>query len=500
MKDKVMLVCFVIVIMSLTVLIDFTNARFYSTVSMSGDLDYVKTVGKISNFHPNWSEEYVGPDNGSGVFQFTRIPAEDPGIHYTVTNKSDNIINEQETIYYIRVVAEDGSNNIPVEYDVHEYKDTNEESDKEPDKEPPIIYNFEEGVGYGPFILNADTETEKQYSLKVAWTQMNENYTTGVQHLKVQMVKKRLDNSLKVIDEAPLNLEYIGKKGSIDVDLEYYLYGSSPARSLGTASTFVPLGKEIDFTNTEQLNKLGITIPPGYSFKHIESQLTGENNPVSRITIPTDTTGIPRINVYCTSDDSVPITFSYFDVKDPDTLIAGTQQNLIIPKGSEINFKDITSLSTLGIVLPTGYAFNYATSYALDSTWAPHDSFTIPKDIQVMDKIVINVVLQKIETPKPVKALIYNANNNTLVGEAELTPDDNGNFTFTKASLNSLNSALAGKTSIVVGIANVTETGTNTYGVDNIQNVNSIVINYNQVFEGGYSLKYGMNIYIGFWW
>lgn len=212
MKNKLSFCGFIIVIMAFLAAFGsangYTNARYFSAARMTGDSDNVKTVGGISIYHPDWVYGYTGPDDGSGFFAVSGIPIEYGNIHYRVTNKADDKINEEEASCYIRIAAEDGSGNIPIEYDVHEY-DT-----------PGRVLPLEEGIGYGPFTLSAGQETEQWYSIRANWISNDSKYLSGIQYLKVQMVKKRGDGkTLNIIDEAPLNMKYTGS-GSLEGSAE----------------------------------------------------------------------------------------------------------------------------------------------------------------------------------------------------------------------------------------------------------------------------------------
>ena len=441
MKNKVILVCLVMLIMAFLVAIDFTNARFYSTASMEGDLDYVKTIGKISIYNPNWIWGYSGADDGSGNFNVPAVPTDFPSIHYSVTNKQNEDINEVEFDYYIRIVAEDGSSEIPIEYDVHEYNT------------PANVLPLETDVGYGPFTLTKDTESTQYYSIRANWTSRKAVHTTtGVQHLKVQMVKKREDNSLKVISEAPLNMEYTGPEivDKVSINMAYYLFGASPAQNLGNASIAVTPGTTIDFTNATQLEELGIQIPAGYAFHDVRCALTSWAM-ASSVTIPTTATEGQYMEVYCT-DARVIVQFDYYESKSPaNVLITGTAQSLHIEKGTTINFKDSVSLAGLGITIPAGYEFYTTTCSALDPSWAGHDSYTIPADLSATN-ITMNVILTKATTTK--KTILKMNKGGTSLGEVEIESDADGNFIFTKESVRALNSAWAGNNSFQICIQN----------------------------------------------
>lgn len=357
MRNKILLCGLIIVIMALIVILGYTNARYYFTASMTGDLDYVKNIGKISIYHPDWVGNYEGPDDGSGVFNIPEIPVNYQNIHYVVTNKINDLINEEEVEYWIRIVAEDGSTNMPITYDVHKYNT------------PDDIFNLEAGVGYGPFTLSANSEVTQQYSIRVTYNSMSSDYVSGIQHLKVQIIKKRNSGDLKVIDEAPLNMKYTGPK--VTAYLNYYLFGTTGPL---IASQKVPLENDnftIDFKDSTQLDSLGIKIPDGdYTFHDVRHNINGANEYSGTAT----TVELPEgyklegyfIEVYLTSSTKVAVQLNYFDYTKYTTDGAGrriyeeisnSRQVLTITKGTTINFEDITQIEDLGINLPAGYAF-----------------------------------------------------------------------------------------------------------------------------------------------
>lgn len=351
MKNKILLCGLIIVIMALIVAFGCTNARYYSTASMTGDLDYAKTIGKISIYQPGWVEGYTGPDDGSGVFAVPQVPTDYASIHYKVTNKINDEINEEETSYYIRIVAEDGSDNIPIQYDVHEYNNPNN------------ILPFEEGVGYGPFTLRAASEEEQIYSIRANYTSLDSTYATSIQHLKVQIIKKRFDETLKPIDDAPLNMKYTGPKRHIT--FAYYLYGTkvfvANNQTLQMEDNFT-----IDFNNSDQLNDLGIIIPDGYKFHDVRGILPGyDRDDVTTVVIPEGyRLDGDWLEVYLTSTTKVAVQLDYYDYtrytidekgNKVYKKISDSQQILILDRGVSIDFTDETQRKDLGINLPPGY-------------------------------------------------------------------------------------------------------------------------------------------------
>lgn len=342
MKNKIIFIGLIVIIMTLMILFGYTNARYYSATFINDDLGYHPTIGKISIYNPNWVYGYSGENDGSGYFGVQQVMNEFPHIHYSVINKVGDTINEEETQYYIRVVAEDGSDNMPIEYNVHEYDNANN------------IYDYEDGVGYGPFTLNAYTEQEQKYSLRVKYI----SYTEGTQYLKVQMIKKRSDNTLKAISEAPLNIQYTGDK--VSSHIKYYLYDTEQQigeQTINMSDNFI-----IDFTDETQLNELGFIFPEGYIFQCATSSLNNWEASQT-ITIPQGSGVSYYIEVYL-SPITVNMNFNYYDYTDytEDETTGNRIYNSIINKtnavinsGTTIDFTDSSQLSSLGIILPENY-------------------------------------------------------------------------------------------------------------------------------------------------
>ncbi len=338
MKNKILFISLIIIIMAFIIVFGYTNARYYSTASMTGNLDVVPiidTIGQISIYHPEWAYGYTVLEDGTGVFNVPAIPTEYDNIHYSVTNKLNNKINEEQIEYYIRIVAEDGSDNIPIEYNVHEYANTSN------------IYNKVAGVGYGPFTLKALVEETQYYSIRVNYI----NYTSDIQYLKVQMIKKESDNTLTVMSEAPLNMQYTGSK--VTVYFDYYLYATNPIQKIGSSQTLnMSDNFIIDFKNEELLNELKISFPENYIFHDARSGLNGWAES-SSITIPEGNLKTYRIEVYMTSPDVVPILLNYYDYSNSSKI--GGQVNILVNRGITIDFTNLTQLNDLQIPMPDNY-------------------------------------------------------------------------------------------------------------------------------------------------
>ncbi len=340
MKTKILFISLIIIIMAFIIALGYTNARYYSTASMTGNVDVVPIIdliGQISIYHPEWAGGYAVLEDGTVVFNAPGIPTEMAYIRYQVTNKVDNKINEQDIQYYIRIVAEDGSNNIPIEYDIHE--NSNLEN----------IYNYEDGVGYGPFTLNANTEQTQIYAIRANYIK----YSSGIQHLKVQMIKKESDNTLTVMSEAPLNVQYTGSK--VKVYFNYYLYATNPVQKIG-ASQALDMSDNftIDFTNEEQLNDLKISFPENYIFYCARSWLNSWAESTS-ITIPEGNLKSYTIEVYMSSPDVVPILLNYYDYSKSSSNSIRNQAHVVVNRGITIDFTNLTQLNDLQIPMPDNY-------------------------------------------------------------------------------------------------------------------------------------------------
>ena len=73
---------------------------------------------------------------------------------------------------------------------------------------------------------------------------------------------------------------------------------------------------------------------------------------------------------------TIPVTFDF-------CLEGGsrvTSEQLNIPLGTKINFKDASNLSSLGITIPTGYTFKYAQCNAITNDWGGYNELTIPNE------------------------------------------------------------------------------------------------------------------------
>lgn len=172
-----------------------TSARYYSKAAMSGDFDYVKILGTISLYHPEWVGGY---NQKTGVFEVPDKGSNYENIHYAVNSAVDDETNEEDVTYYVRIVAEEGGDALPITYDVHEFN------------QPSAVYPLVPGKGYGPFPLKAGSAEEFLFSIKA--DDYSDQFVNEhkLQKLRVQMVTEKKNGGLRVIAEAPLQMQFVG--------------------------------------------------------------------------------------------------------------------------------------------------------------------------------------------------------------------------------------------------------------------------------------------------
>lgn len=490
MKNKIILCSLIIVIMSFNALFNFTNSSYYYKAKLTGPLDYIRTASDIKLYNPNWIGGYTEDDNGNGWFEVSSIPLNYPNIHYRVTNKEDNKINTYEVEYYIRVVAEDNSDDLPIEYDVHEFNNTAETA----------IYNFEDGVGYGPFTLQANTTEEvvQLYSIKANFVKSGSKYTKSMQNLKVQMVRKREDGTLKVMNEAPLNMKYIGQEilDTVPVTFAYYTYYLGGTKNqIGVQILRILKNTTINFNDSDQLAELGITLPNGYSFHDVRGTLVGYDGYKTSVTIPNEESTGYFLEVYMMPNDGLEIGFKYWENKggNGEQNVQIGEQKATVLKGQTLNFKDKDLMASLGLTFPEGYEFDYANCQKLDPTLGSHDSFTIPTKIG-NDLFYINVFFKKID-------VVQKLTVKTDVGDATITLNDSGQYTFTTPTIKRLFPDWDSGTSFTIYIFDILG---NSMELGNTYINGSVIVDVNQVYTSGginFSFKEkGSYLKIINWW
>ena len=203
MNRKAIFFIIVVAVIATFWAIGATSSRYTYSAEAKGNIDLLQTKCSLELYNPSnvtgsTSGATYKTENGTSYFAVPTIPTDYTNINYKVNNKVNNIINQKEIQYYIRVVAEDGSTNMPIEYNVHKYNDVSSK------------YSLVSGWGYGPFTLQKNTEytgTNGMFSVEAKYTSFETKYFDKVQKMKVQIVTKLSTGSLKVLSEAPLNMK-----------------------------------------------------------------------------------------------------------------------------------------------------------------------------------------------------------------------------------------------------------------------------------------------------
>ena len=230
MNRKAIFFIIVVAVIATFWTIGATSSRYTYSAEAKGNMDLLQTKCSLELYNPSsvtgsTSGATYKTENGTSYFAVPTIPTDYTNINYKVNNKVNNIINQKEIQYYIRVVAEDSSTNIPIEYNVHAYNNASS------------VYSLVSGWGYGPFTLQKNTEysgTNGMFSIEAKYTSTNDKYLTVLQKMKVQMVTKLSSGSLKVLSEAPLNMKADWPSYKLTVSNQNTKYGTISGTSSGT--------------------------------------------------------------------------------------------------------------------------------------------------------------------------------------------------------------------------------------------------------------------------
>lgn len=166
---------------------------------------------------------------------------------------------------------------------------------------------------------------------------------------------------------------------TIPVTFAYYNQSNGNTQ-LTTVQKNIVLGTTIDFKDTSSMSAVGINIPDGYIFSYAQcNAITEDWEAYDSITIPSETSESEYwINIFIKEDNTnrLPITIAFYYNGE----LVGDSITLNLEPGTTINFKDESSLSNLGISIPSGRTFNYAQCNAITGDWEAHDSITIPSE------------------------------------------------------------------------------------------------------------------------
>lgn len=511
---------FLIVISAVFILFAFVgsaDARYRSSVTVSQPIDYAKTVGDISLYEPSRIKGYDETDNSftmgadNTVYDNIRFAATNTRT-VSISGAEKVYANEIPTAYYIRIAQSDSTDETSVDYTVYEYDSA------DPDN---TAYPVDEQTGYcGPFVLpSGATEYDFRFSVKVEWH--GDGKGLGVRNMKVQMVKKRADDSFKVICETDLNLK-------VGVTINYYPLGSTEI--LSSQLLMLEKGSAINFLDTVSMNGLGIELPSDYYFSAEDggdpeapvliSYATGGAlgwNGRYKFEI-TDDFAEHAIEVYLVHVDKIPVTFNYRDRSQPIDENGVSVSKIIgskliqIDKGTTIDFKGTAALSSMGISLPNGYKYIAAHFDVIPVAAGVNyyrDNYTIPADADFKN-MTVDVYVAPAERRSVSSALSYydSVNKKTVdIGEVLIEFDSEGSVVFGTEALKALHSSFASFTSFEIGVKN-TETGA-TCQIGNPVNDGDITVNYFTIYQYSDSIQYQLGyclanpkmcLYIQAWW
>ncbi len=528
-------VCFIAALTVLFASLGVANARYSSSVTVTNPIQNARTVGTISIYNPSWLWGYNAT---ADAFDFSATGTYN--VHYQIANTAtingNTYTNEIETQYYIRlvpVIASDAA--LYTSWNVSKY-DTN---GGEPFTKDAVLN------AYGPFTLGTTSPSgvsapSPQY-VDVGFTcAADKGELKGIRTFRVQMFSLRADGSEKIISQDDLRIIATNESGRIDIQLDYFSYGSSTSIPNTSQTLNVATGTEIDFTDNDGLAALGIQIPSGYSFvvdrsgggaeptlvSYASSSVLGWK-PYYKFTVTGDFSKATPIQVNLIKDDSIPVLLQYWDRSKQNAdqsfaQIENSSQLLQIRKGSVIDFNDSSTLTAAGIVMPDSSVYKYVVSHCDVERWW-HDSehyfqdrYNVPTD-PVVTMAVLNVYVAPIEIRENIEVVIENdvtkvsatvTTTRNASGATQFTYNgvtftfgSDGKITFTYAQLKQMfgNSSY---NSFQVFVKN----GDNSISVGRVLNSGSIIADYFTVYQGittsstGYCLANSkMQLYIKTW-
>lgn len=510
------------------------RARYSSSVTVTEPIQYAKTVGTISIYNPSWLWGY---DATADAFDFAASGTYN--VHYQIANTATvngiTYANEIETQYYIRLVPVIASDAVLyTSWNVSKY-DT--KGGKPFDKDAALN-------AYGPFTLGLTSpsgyDAPSPEFVDIGFTcAASKGDLKGIRTFRVQMFSVRADGSERIISQDDLRIIATNESGRVDIQLDYYSYGSSTLIPNASQTLNVATGTEIDFTDNASLESLGIQIPSGYSFVvdrsgggteptlvSYASSSVLDWKPYYKFTVTGDFSKATPIQVNLIKDDSIPVLLQYWDrskQKDDNsfTQLDGSQL-LQIKKGSVIDFNDSSTLAAAGIKMPDPSVYKYVVSHCNVSRWW-HDSqhyfqdrYNVPTD-PVVAMAVLDVYVAPVEIRDNIEVVIENdvtkvtatiTTTKNASGETQFTYNGvtftfsaDGHITFTYAQLKQM-FGNSGYNSFEVFIKN----GDNSITVGSAVNSGSVTVDYFNIYQGittsstGYCLANSkMQLYIKTW-
>lgn len=225
------------------------------------------------------------------------------------------------------------------------------------------------------------------------------------------------------------------------------------------------------------------------------------------------------IEVYLVHNNKVPVTFVYRDRAQP-VIENGVSISKIlhseilqIEKGAEINFKNTSALSGMGIQLPSDYTYIAAHFHAI--AVAPgvnyyRDSYTVPSDTDFKETTVDVYVAPSEQRVLDAVLSYVDAGTEKVIGTIQIECNSDGTILFNVENVRKLDSAFASYTSFEIGVKN-TDTGA-TCQIGNPWKDNAlqdVTANYFTIYQYADAIQYQLGyclanpkmcLYIKAWW
>lgn len=508
-------VCSVAAVIMLFSVFGSASARYGSSVTVTEPINYSRTAGTISIYMPDWV--YADYYNNNEAFPFT-TKGTPQHVHYKIENTATingtTYTNDIETQFYIRVIAQtEADEKLFSSWSVCKY-DTWGAVGSDDD------YTKNDSLGaYGPFTLGPDTVNPEYLDVIVTYNEKGD--LKGIRTLRVQMFGIRADGSEKIISQDDLRIMATNESAYIDINLDYYSYGSKAPMANASQKINVANGTEIDFTDTSNLDSIGIKIPDGYSFVVAKTSADGWAEHYDKLTA---TSSLP-IQVTLVRDGYIPVMLQYWDrSKQKDdgsfTQIESATQEIQIRKGSTVDFTDQSTLTAAGIILPDTSVYKYVVSHCNVSRWwhdTEHyfqDRYNVPAD-PVVSMAILDVYVAPIIMRDNIEIIIENASGTQTkvtttknasgatqftYNGATYTFSADGKITFTYAQLQQMFGSSNNSFDVYV------KNGDNALSLANVKNSGSVTVDYFKIYQGittsstGYCLANSkMQLYIKSW-
>ena len=194
MKIKIkygILLC-TMLILFITIPSIFTNAKYFSTITLQKDVNIGFMIFNIKQ-----------SDGETEIYEIEKGKQKEA--KYTISNKNDDdIVNDMELTYYIKILDENNSEEIPVDVVLNDYEYITYFEDEEGNKytkeelleqDEEIQQNATEiKKGYGPIIMESDGKTKSTEDLIFTINVPNNYSNAEILNLKIKLIAEGTEN------------------------------------------------------------------------------------------------------------------------------------------------------------------------------------------------------------------------------------------------------------------------------------------------------------------